>query len=102
MDKSMDNISQGVDGVNARVAGHRAPDLKKHTPDDYEIEFADPEGETIDVPALRMGQFIIVWRTESGQWVSVSEQVSDMIEGRTPGTKIDSKKKGPAVFPASP
>jgi hypothetical protein len=54
--------------------------VHQHTPDDYEVEFADEEGDTIDVLALRMDQFIIVWRAKTGQWVSVSKQVSDMIE----------------------
>jgi hypothetical protein len=43
-------------------AGMRGTVVHQHTPDEYEVEFSDSEGETIDMLALSMDQFIVVWR----------------------------------------
>lgn len=43
-----------------------------------EVEFTTEDGETIDFLALQAEQFIVVWRAETKQWVSVVEQVSSL------------------------
>mgnify|MGYP006288028671 CR=1 FL=1 len=60
-------------------AGIQGTIVHHHTPDDYEIEFVDSDGETIDLVVLRPEDFIAVWRSESGQWVTVQEQVASII-----------------------
>lgn len=43
-----------------------------------EVEFTNEDGETIDASALQPEQFVVVWRAETKQWVSVVEQVSSL------------------------
>jgi hypothetical protein len=41
-----------------------------HTDEAYEVEFSDDDGETVDLVVLHPRQFIVVWRAETGQWVT--------------------------------
>ncbi|MCW5203381.1 DUF4926 domain-containing protein [Desulfobulbus sp. US4] len=45
----------------------------------YELEFTDAEGETLAIAALDVGQFIPVWRAETEQWVSPTEQAAALL-----------------------
>lgn len=43
-------------------AGMRGTVVHRHTAEDYEIEFSDKNGETIELLPLRLDQFMVVWR----------------------------------------
>lgn len=57
-------------------AGVRGTVVHCHNPEAYEIEFTNEDGETLDFLSLSPKQFIVVWRAETEQWVSVVEQVT--------------------------
>lgn len=57
-------------------AGMRGTIVHYHTPEVYEIEFTNEEGETLDFLPLSSKQFIVVWRAKTEQWVSVVDQVT--------------------------
>jgi hypothetical protein len=49
--------------------------LEKHNETTYEVEFANVEGETLGFLALTSEQFIVVWKSETAQWVPVTERI---------------------------
>jgi hypothetical protein len=49
-------------------------------PDDkYEVEFTNQDGETIALCALSSKQFIVVWKANTKQWLSVCDRVASLI-----------------------
>jgi hypothetical protein len=60
-------------------AGARGAVVHKHTDDQFEIEFATEEGETIALSALSSNQFIVVWRAETEEWVPVADQIAQIV-----------------------
>ena len=60
-------------------AGARGTIVHNHSDQAYEIEFANVKGETLELLALRPEQFIVVWRAETKEWVSVEEQAAALI-----------------------
>jgi hypothetical protein len=60
-------------------AGMQGTIVHKHRDEAYEVEFTNEAGETLDFLALHPEQFIIVWRAETQEWVSVVEQVAMLI-----------------------
>jgi len=50
-----------------------------HTGDAYEVEFTNEDGETVDFLSLRPEQFIVVWRSETQEWVPVAERAASLI-----------------------
>ncbi len=59
--------------------GTRGTIVHCHTSDAYEVEFSDEDGQTMDFLPLRSEQFIVVWRTETQEWVPVAEQAASLI-----------------------
>ena len=62
-------------------AGVRGAVVHCHGNDAYEIEFTDDEGKTLDFLALHANNFIVVWRAETRQWITIAEQASAMVAG---------------------
>ena len=62
-------------------AGVRGAIVHCHGNDFYEIEFTDDSGETLDFSALHSKHFIVVWRSETKQWIPVAEQASAIVAG---------------------
>jgi hypothetical protein len=60
-------------------AGLRAAIVHQHTPEAYEVEIANECGETEDLLPLKAEQFIVVWRSETHEWVPLAEQVSELM-----------------------
>jgi hypothetical protein len=60
-------------------AGTRGTLLHQHTEDVYEVEFTDEEGETLALCAVPKQQFIVVWKANPNQPVSVAEQIGQII-----------------------
>ncbi len=61
-------------------AGSRGTVVHQHSAEDFEIEFTDDDGQTTDLLALGPEQFIVVWRSDTRQWVPVSEQICALLE----------------------
>ncbi|MFC1976389.1 DUF4926 domain-containing protein [Chloroflexota bacterium] len=53
--------------------------VHQHEDDVFEVEFADDKGETIALCTLSSQQFIVVWQMTTKQWVSVAEQVAQVV-----------------------
>jgi hypothetical protein len=60
-------------------AGMQGTIVDLHGRDAYEVEFSDESGETLALLALRPGQFIVVWQSETGDWLPISEQVATLV-----------------------
>ncbi|GFE68448.1 DUF4926 domain-containing protein [Chroococcus sp. FPU101] len=49
-------------------------------PDDqYEVEFTNQDGETIALCVLSSKQFIVVWKANTKQWLSVSDKLATLV-----------------------
>lgn len=55
--------------------------------DVYEIEFTNSEGETLALCTLSPQQFIIVWQAKTKSWLSLPEQITDVVK------KLDSARQ---------
>ena len=62
-------------------AGVRGAVVHCHGNDAYEIEFTDDDGKTLDFSALHAKYFIVVWRAETRQWITIAEQASALVAG---------------------
>jgi|GEM_PF-1009853 len=45
----------------------------------FEIEFSDEQGRTVNFLALPPEQFIVVWRAQVQEWVSLAERIAALI-----------------------
>ena len=64
----------------ALYAGMEGTVVASHPGNAYEVEFVHELGETRALAVLRPHQFIVVWRASMGAPVSVTEQVTALIE----------------------
>lgn len=46
---------------------------------EYEVEFANEEGESLALCTLSSEEFIIVWKASTKSWVSVSERLGAVL-----------------------
>lgn len=46
----------------------------------YEVEFSNSEGETTALLALTTDKFIVVWKNETQDWVSLRDRIAAMLE----------------------
>jgi len=60
-------------------AGVQGTIVHCHDNEAYEVEFTNKDGETLDFLALRAEQFIVVWRAETQEWLSVAERAAALI-----------------------
>lgn len=60
-------------------AGIQGAILECYDDGKYEVEFTSHNGETIALSTLSSEQFIVVWKANTKHWLSVSEQVADVI-----------------------
>lgn len=45
----------------------------------FEIEFSDEQGQTLSFLALPPEQFVLVWRAQEKQWLSMADRVAALI-----------------------
>ncbi len=62
-------------------AGLSGTVVHSHGNDVYEIEFTNEKGETLDFLSLHKKYFMIVWRSETKQWIPIAEQTSSLLAG---------------------
>ena len=60
-------------------AGMQGSIVEKFSEVAYLVEFADEEGETLDLWSFTIDQFIVVWRNATHEWVPVAEQVAALV-----------------------
>lgn len=70
INKPEHNLSLGLQGTI----------VHSHTHNNYEVEFTNEDGETLEVLALNLEEFVVVWRAETQEWVTVSEQTANVIK----------------------
>ncbi len=46
---------------------------------EYEVEFANEEGETLALCTLSSEAFIVVWKASTKSWISLSEQLKALL-----------------------
>lgn len=47
--------------------------------DVYEVEFINNHGETTSILPLRKNHFIIIWKSDTKEWVTLSEKVANLV-----------------------
>jgi hypothetical protein len=60
-------------------AGNQGAIVECYNDTQYEVEFTNSDGETLALSTLSSEQFIVVWKANKKNWLSVSEQVADII-----------------------
>lgn len=65
---------------NELKAGVRGTIVERYGNDAYEVEFSDSDGETLALCTIPPEQFIIVWQAETKSWLSLSEQITDVVK----------------------
>ena len=60
-------------------AGVRGAIVELHSDREFEVEFCNQDGETIDFLALSPAQFAVVWRAKTKSWVPLPKQVADWV-----------------------
>jgi len=53
--------------------------VHQYNESDFEVEFANSQGETESLCLLSLNQFIVIWQAETAQPVSVLEQVAQIV-----------------------
>jgi hypothetical protein len=53
--------------------------VHQHDAQTFEVEFVSQEGETLALCALSQDCFIVVWRAETEQRVSIMDQVGQIV-----------------------
>ena len=59
--------------------GMRGTIIECHPNDNYEIEFINDYGETINSLPVHQKQFIVVWRSDTEEWVTIPEKVANLV-----------------------
>jgi hypothetical protein len=60
-------------------AGMQGAIVEKFSDEAYLVEFANEEGETLDLWSFTTDQFIVVWRNATHDWVPITEQTAAII-----------------------
>jgi Domain of unknown function (DUF4926) len=61
-------------------AGEIGTIVEKYDDCAYEVEFANSEGETLALLALAPETFMVVWKNETQDWVSLGDRIATMIK----------------------
>ncbi len=70
VDLPEDELQVGAQGTIVECYGNDA----------YEVEFSDSDGETLALCTLSPEKFIVVWQAKTKSWISLSEQITDVVE----------------------
>ena len=70
VDLSEHELQIGVQGTIVECYGNDA----------YEVEFSNPDGETFALCTLSPEQFITVWQAKTKSWLSLPEQITDVVK----------------------
>ena len=70
VDLPEDELRAGVEGTIVECYGDDA----------YEVEFSDSDGETLALCTLSPKQFIIVWQAKTKSWLSLPEQITNVVK----------------------
>ncbi len=70
VDLPKDELQVGAQGTIVECYGDNA----------YEVEFSDSDGETTALCTLSPEKFIVVWQAKTKSWISLSEQITDVVE----------------------
>lgn len=69
VDLSEENVRAGMHGTIVEKFSDLA----------YLIEFANEQGETLEIVSLTTNQFIVVWRHATRNWVPLTEQAAALV-----------------------
>lgn len=61
-------------------AGELGAIVEKYDDHAYEVEFANDEDETLALLALTPEKFIVVWKSETQDWVSLGDRIAAMLQ----------------------
>jgi len=59
--------------------GDRGAIVEQHSDRAYEVEFTNPDGETLELLALSPEQFMVVWQSASKAWVPLTDRLAAMM-----------------------
>ncbi len=70
VDLPEDNLNIGIQGTIVEC----------YDDNTYEVEFTNSEGETLALCTLSPKQFITVWQAKTKSWLSISEQITAVVQ----------------------
>ena len=63
-----------------RRVGEQGSIVECYNDRDFEVEFANDRGETTGLCTLSRQQFIVVWKSNTKQWLTASEQIVAILD----------------------
>lgn len=63
-----------------RSAGDRGAIVEQYSDRASEVEFTNPEGETLALHTLSPEQFIVVWQAKTKTWVSLADRITSAVQ----------------------
>lgn len=70
-------------------AGAQGAIVEQHPDQRYEVEFTNPDGETIALVTLPVQQFVVIWRAASKTWVPLTEKIEALVEVLPEETRLE-------------
>lgn len=61
------------------VPGTQGAIVERYSENHYEVEFSDKTGETKALCMLSPEQFVVVWRSQTKNWLPLSEKVTAVV-----------------------
>lgn len=61
-------------------AGDRGAIVEKYSDRAYEVEFTNPEGETLALHTLSPERFIVIWQAKTQIWVSLADRITAAVQ----------------------
>jgi len=60
-------------------SGVRGAIVACYSDEKHEVELSNEEGETIGLCTVLPEQFVVVWKSQTKSWLSVSEQLAEVV-----------------------
>jgi hypothetical protein len=70
-------------------AGAQGSIVEQYSDQQYEVEFTNPDGETLALVTLPIQHFVVVWRSASKTWVPVTEKIEALISVLPEETRLE-------------
>lgn len=70
-------------------AGAQGAIVEQYSDQQYEVEFTNPDGETLALVALPIQHFVVIWRSSSKIWVPVAEKIEALIAVLPEETRLE-------------
>ncbi|MGK7944610.1 MAG: DUF4926 domain-containing protein [Microcystaceae cyanobacterium] len=81
-----------------QMIGSQGAIVECHDDHNFEVEFANEEGETTTLCNLSDKKFVIVWKSSTKQWLSTSDQITAIINHLSPNKQEEVLKYARLIY----